>query len=417
MRCLFATVGKDAPGVNAAVRAGVRLALRSGMEVYGARRGFLGILNENFHRFKEADVGNVLGKGGSILGSTDFRIRPEDFATLQQLARSLSQFDLVVASGGMGIFSILGKLYDTQDLGLATTMFVPASVENEFLNPARGFFDESGIRAESVGADTAANTAIEAVDRLREQSYLSRTVFLVECVGLKSNYLPIHIGLACGAQRVYLPKFPLLSDEERSEIQQLFGDNFDPNEVDQRELVGWIDRMFKETKKSYLLVVVPNGIPVLTASIQRDKNGNGANTYDRVVTSMAPFELTVLRLVDDLMLHFSGESNVQIRYVVIDDLQLRGVPSLRDRVLGSQYGEASIEEYLAVVNEQNIEKRGNLNLIAIEDATSLRWKCFTREEVLPLYQGTKARAGGLSPLPFFRQMRGTVSGYRPWATL
>ncbi len=74
LRCLLTTVGKDAPGVNALIRAGTRLALRSDMEVYGAKRGFLGILQDEFHKMMESDVGFIINRGGSLLGSSDFRI-------------------------------------------------------------------------------------------------------------------------------------------------------------------------------------------------------------------------------------------------------------------------------------------------------------------------------------------------------
>ena len=138
LRCLIASVGKDAPGVNALIRAGTRLGLRSEMEVYGVKRGFRGILDDQFHKMKIADVGFIIGKGGSLLGSTDFRISPDDRDTLNRLGESLRRFDLVITAGGLGSFTILNKLYELDLMGITTTFFVPASIENEFLNPAAG---------------------------------------------------------------------------------------------------------------------------------------------------------------------------------------------------------------------------------------------------------------------------------------
>ena len=86
-------------------------------------------------------------------------------------------------------------------------------------------------------------------------------------------------------------------------------------------------------------------------------------------------------------------------------------------MLGSMYGEAAVEEFLSVVNGIDTRARGNLNLLTIGGTSRVNWKCLPRETVRHLYQGPTPRAGGLDPLPFFRQARGTVSGYRPLATL
>jgi 6-phosphofructokinase 1 len=417
LRCLLATLGKDAPGVNAALRAAARLALRRGYRVIGARRGFPGILSEQFRELKEAEVGFILGKGGSLLGSTDFRVAPDANETLGKISAALRKFDLAVVTGGMGSFSILHRVYSTQDVGTTTTMFIPSSIENEFLNPAYRGDGDGGVHAESIGADTAANTAIEAIDRLREQSYHTRTVFVIQCVGAKSNFLPIQIGLSCGAHRIYLPPYPSLTPEARAEIAKLFEGTFDPNQVHMKELVEWIEKMFDESGRSYLVVIVPNGIPVGEVLIGRSAEGSTPPEYERIVGSMAPVELTVLRVVDDLMLHFAGNGGIHIRYVVLDDLQRGGAPTLRDRMLGSIYGEAAIEEYLSVVKGQDFERWGNLNLLAVRDTVKVAWRCHPRQAVAPLFIGPNARAGGLDPLPFFRQSRGTVSGYRPLASV
>jgi 6-phosphofructokinase len=417
LRCLIATLGKDAPGINAVVRAVTRLAIRRGMEVYGAKRGFVGVLDGSYRRLQESDVGFIIGRGGSVLGSTDFRLDKSDADGVRKIGQALRQFDLIVAVGGLGSFALLNRVYDTCRMGFTTTMFVPASIEGEFLNPAHKVGADSGeVHAEAVGADTAANTAVAAIDRLREQSYLSRTVFLVECVGAKANFLPIQVGAATGAHRVYLPRYPLLNDEAKAEVRSLFGESFDPNYVDVKELVGWIERMFEESQKTYLLAIIPNGVPLVnTLSVRGTEPPR--EEYESIITSMAPLELTVLRVVDQLQLHFAGTGSVLVRYVLLDDLQRGGAPSFRDRVLGTLYGEAAVEEFLALVNWEDTEKRGNLNLLAISDTSSVSWRSHPRQAVTPIFQGPNPRAGGLDPLPFFRQFRGTVSGYRPMAML
>jgi len=117
MHCLFATLGKDTPGVNAIVRAGTRMAIRREFSVYGARRGFPGILSGKFWKLGESDVAGILGRGGCCLGSSDFFVSPNDSTKLDALAKSFKRFDLVVATGGFGSFSVLDRLYEERDMG------------------------------------------------------------------------------------------------------------------------------------------------------------------------------------------------------------------------------------------------------------------------------------------------------------
>ncbi len=419
-RCLIATLGGDAPGTNAVVRAVTTIALKRGMEVFGAKRGWLGLLREEFWRLRESDVASILPRGGSVLGSTDTKIERGDEDSQRRIAEALKKFDLVVVTGGLGSFAVLDRIYDSQDgLGITTTMFVPASVEGEFLNPRHGRPDNTDeVHAESVGADTAGNRAVSAIDCLCDQAFHSRTVFLVECVGSKSNYVPLQVGTACGAHRMYLPLHPRLSSKDREEIRSLYGGEFDPNFVDAKELVAWIGRTFETTGQRYLLVVLPSGVPLLSVR-QGGKQPHGVH-YEEMITSVKPLELTVLRLVETLDVHFSGRADsVQVRHVLVDDLQRGGPPTLKDRTLGSLYGEAALEEYFAIVNATGIDTthRGNLNLLAIEGTGRFGWKCIPREGVAHLFQGEDARSGGLDPIPFLRQSLGLVSGYRPLSTL
>ena len=416
MQCLIASLGKDTPGVNAVIRASTRVALRRELEVMGARRGFPGVIDQEFWRMSETHVEKILGKGGCILGSADYQL-PSGAAAdeaLERIAASLRRFDLVVAIGGIGSFSVLNQVYAKKNVGLTTTLFIPATVENEFLDPKHGTSLAGGVHAEAVGADTAANTAIQAIDRLREQSYLTRTIFMIQCVGLKSNFLPLQIGLGCGAHRIYLPEFPRLTSDDRAELRSLYGAGFDPNRVNTRELVGWIESMFRRENATYLISIIANGIPLFDV----DHSGAAAadiaeRHYDQLVTSMAPVELTVLRVVDHLSVHFADKRDVQVRYIVLDDLQRGGDPSLRDRVLGSFYGNAAVSEFLRVVDNGEFERRGTLSLVAAETTNTTRCRFHSREEVEKLYIGSNARAGGLDALPILRQCSGMMSSFQP----
>ena len=262
-RCLILTLGRDAPGVNAAIRAATRIAAQSGKwKVFAARRGIPGLLGGLVRELAEKDVRFILERGGSILGSAVVRIHPTDKETIRKLGAALREYDLIVVTGGMGSFSILNQVYDEVDMGVATTMFIPASIENEFIQPVRKN-GRPAINAEAIGADSAANSGIASIDKLRDQSYLNQTVFLVQCVGAKSNYLPLSIGLACGAHRIYLPDYPPIGADDLAQIRALFGGKFLPNRLEAAEFVAWIREMIFNVKKQYLVVIVPSELPPL----------------------------------------------------------------------------------------------------------------------------------------------------------
>jgi len=93
------------------------MAIRREFSVYGARRGFPGILSGKFWKLGESDVAGILGRGGCCLGSSDFFVSPNDSTKLDALAKSFKRFDLVVATGGFGSFSVLDRLYEERDMG------------------------------------------------------------------------------------------------------------------------------------------------------------------------------------------------------------------------------------------------------------------------------------------------------------
>ena len=376
-RCLVITLGRDAPGVNAAIRATTRIASQTkNWKVSAARRGITGLLAGAIKELTEKEVRFILERGGSILGSTVVRIAPDDQEMIKKIAAALREYDLVVATGGLGSFSILNQVYESNDLGLTTTMFIPASIENEFIQPVR----KNGnpvINAEAIGADSAANAGVSTIDRLRDQSYLNQTVFLVQCVGGKSNYLPLTIGLGCGAHRIYLPDYPPISRDEMAQIRTLFGGRFQPNRLDAAEFVGWIREMLFTLKKSYLVVIVPSELRM----VEMQAHGRaGLPRYEDTIRSLDQASFSLFRLVEELNVHFSAHPEVQIRSVILDDLQRGGAPTVRDPNSGT-------------------------------------WTCHPRQEVVSLFHGSDAHPGGLPPVSFYRQNQGLLSGYRPLAEL
>jgi len=408
--CLIITLGRDAPGVNAAIRATTRIATQSrGWKVSAVRRGIPGLLAGGIRELTEKEVRFILGRGGSILGSSVVRVEPGDQTTIHRIGLALGAYDLVIASGGLGSFSILNQVYDVHDMGKTTTMFIPASIENEFLHPSRRD-GKPAINAQAIGADSAANAGVALVDRLRDQSYLNQTVFLVQCVGAKSNYLPLATGLSCGAHRIYLPDYPPMTREEMIQIREILGGNFQPNRLDLAEFVSWIRQMFFNMRKNYLVVIIPSELRTVELV-----HGEGRMQYENMVRSLTPSSFSLLRLVEELEVRFSEQPELQFRSVILDDLQRGGAPTVKDRLLGTIYGEAAVEEFLQAKNTGDQLQMGNLNLLAVGDVNTGTWTSHSRQEVTSLFQGANARPGGLPPVSFYRQNQGLLSGYRPLA--
>ena len=193
------TSGGDAPGMNACVRSVVRTALHHGLEVYGIRRGWHGLINGDVQRLDEKSVTRIINRGGTIL----YTARSKEFMTAegQQKAASVCKFlglDSIIAIGGDGTFrgaQALSK-YGVNVIG------IPATIDNDI-----------GCTNYCLGFDTAANTSIECIDKLRDTMQSHERCSVVEVMGRHAGYLAMYVGLAVGATAVLVPEHPI-SDEE-----------------------------------------------------------------------------------------------------------------------------------------------------------------------------------------------------------
>lgn len=189
------TSGGDSPGMNAAVRGVVRAALRRGVTVAGFLRGYDGIIQRDWIELDSRAVGGIINKGGTILRSarsTEFRT-PEGRAKAVESLRSLNVEGLVVV-GGDG--SLTGALMLHSEFAFPV-MGVPGSIDN----------DIAGTDF-SIGFDTAVNTAVEAIDRVRDTAYSHDRVFVVEVMGRSNGFIALEAGLAAGAEAVLIPEVP-----------------------------------------------------------------------------------------------------------------------------------------------------------------------------------------------------------------
>lgn len=269
------TSGGDAPGMNAAIRAATRHALGMGLEVVGIRRGYAGLVAWELEPLTRAAVANVIQRGGTVLGtarSEEFR-EPAGRARAAEVLRK-AELDGVVLIGGDGTFR--GGSALAEEHGVAV-VGVPGTIDNDVFGSDF-----------TVGFDTAVNTALEAIDRIRDTATSHERLFLVEVMGRSCPDIALHVGVAGGAEEVLFaegqPDLPTLGSELLS---------------------SW-----RRGKRSSIVVVAESGEP-----------GHA------------------LRLADDL----KAATGLEARVCVLGHIQRGGVPTARDRILGTRLGAAAVD--------------------------------------------------------------------------
>lgn len=199
------TSGGDAPGMNAAVRSVVRTALFHGIECYGVRRGYNGLISGDLIKLDEKKISHIINRGGTVL----YTARSKEFMTEegQQKAVSTCKFlglDGIIAIGGDGTFRGARAL---SKYGI-NVICIPATIDNDI-----------SCTNYSIGFDTAANTAIECIDRLRDTMQSHERCSVVEVMGRNAGFLAMYVGLAVGATAVLVPEKPL--DFEKDVIEKI----------------------------------------------------------------------------------------------------------------------------------------------------------------------------------------------------
>jgi len=273
------TSGGDAPGMNAAIRAAVRTATAAAVEIVGYRDGFSGFVAGDFIPLDDRRVGNVIQHGGTFIGTsrcpafTDATVR----ATAAERMRE-AEVDALVVIGGDGSFR--GALALEAEAGVLVAG-VPGTIDNDVYGTE-----------ETIGFDTAVNTALLAIDQLRDTGESTGMMFFVEVMGRTSGALAMHVALAGGAAGVLVP-------EERDDIPKL---------------VIRLGRQMARGKRSHIIVVS-----------EGDEAGGA---------------LAVAREV-------SGKLDHPYRIVVLGHVQRGGRPTARDRIVASMSGAAAVEALLA----------------------------------------------------------------------
>lgn len=201
------TSGGDAPGMNAAIRAVVRTGISRGLEVHGIISGWSGTLQTQMIKLELGSVANILQRGGTILKSgrcAEF-LKPEARALAAQNLRTAGVDGLIVI-GGDGSFQGAHALWNEQKIPV---IGVPGTIDNDIYGTDY-----------TIGFDTAVNTALESLDRIRDTAASHDRLFIVEVMGRDSGFIAVSVGLASGAEEVFIPERPVTVDQAIQQIQK-----------------------------------------------------------------------------------------------------------------------------------------------------------------------------------------------------
>lgn len=201
------TSGGDAPGMNAAIRSVVRTAHHHNIETYGYKSGYYGLLNNDFKKLHLGSVANIIQRGGTVLKTR----RCLEFHQKEARAKAYENLknegiDAFICIGGNGSFNGAQLLSNEHDIPI---IGIPATIDNDIYGSEL-----------SIGFDSAVNTAVQAIDKIRDTAASHDRLFIVEVMGRDSGFIATEVGLACGAEAVLVPEHAIKIDDVIAHIQQ-----------------------------------------------------------------------------------------------------------------------------------------------------------------------------------------------------
>jgi 6-phosphofructokinase 1 len=230
--------GGDSPGMNCAIRAVIRTGIGLGLNMYGIKRGYQGILEGDIIKMDASSVGNIIQHGGTILKTSrclDFHnpeTRKEAFNILKR-----KRIDALVVIGGNGSFNGAYRLHEEHGIPVAG---IPGTIDNDITGTDY-----------TVGFDTAVQTAVEAVDKIRDTASSHARIFIVEVMGRKSSAIALHVGVCTGAENIILP----IKESEDLQIDQIATD---------------INRGIERGKNSSIIIAAEGETPGLCHRVQKE---------------------------------------------------------------------------------------------------------------------------------------------------
>lgn len=267
------TSGGDAPGMNAAVRSVARSALGEGLKVYGIRRGFSGLINGDMYEMNLRSVSDIIHRGGTVL----YTARCPEFKTeegMQKAKETCRQMglDSIVVIGGDGSFR---GARDLSERGVPC-IALPGTIDNDI-----------GCSDYTIGFDTALNTAMEMIDRIRDTAQSHDRCSVVQVMGRRSGFIALHTGIACGATSIIVPEHEF--DIERDILQRM--------------------KHTQKTGKKHYIIIVSEGIG----------------------------------RAEEMAREIESRTGIESRATVLGHVQRGGSPSVLDRVRASMMGNYAVK--------------------------------------------------------------------------
>jgi 6-phosphofructokinase 1 len=273
------TSGGDAPGMNACIRSVVRSALNFNMEIYGIKYGYNGMIDGDIYKMKSYSVSNIVQRGGTILKSA----RSKEFMTKDGRKKAYEQLSLrgiegLVAIGGDGTFTGANVFFE--EFGIPT-VGCPGTIDNDLYGSDY-----------TIGFDTAVNTALDAIDKIRDTAASHDRVFFVEVMGRHSGYIAIQCGIGGGAELVMVPETNTTIDNVISVLEK-----------------------GRDAQKTSAIIVVAEG-------------GDQGNAHEIAAKVQSKLD------------------GLDIRVSTLGHIQRGGSPTAFDRILASRLGLAAVEGLL-----------------------------------------------------------------------
>ncbi len=275
------TSGGDAPGMNACIRAVTRSALVAGLQVVGIRRGYAGMIEGDFVEMNRQTVSNILQRGGTVLKSgRSIEFRKAEGRSIAAAKLAERGIDALVAIGGDGTLQAATLLADEHGIQVVGC---PGTIDNDLYGTD-----------ESIGFDTAINTALESIDKIRDTADAHDRVFLIEVMGRDTGFIALNCGIGAGAELIVIP-------EDLEDIGSI---------------KARLAELMSQQQRSSIVVVAEG--PSL----------NGAQTIAQALPLDGRFE------------------NLDLRVTVLGHVQRGGSPTARDRVLATHLGVAAVDALL-----------------------------------------------------------------------
>ncbi|MGM0368844.1 MAG: 6-phosphofructokinase [Bacillota bacterium] len=290
-RLAVLTSGGDSPGMNAAIRAVVRQALNEDIEVFGIKRGYAGVIDGDFVKLESSSVSDIIGRGGTFLRSA----RCNEFRTpagRKKAAKKLRAkgIEHLVVIGGDGSFT--GAKLLSEETGIKT-IGVPATIDNDI-----------ACTDDSIGYDTALNTIIDAISKIRDTASSHERAFVIEAMGRHAGFLALSAGLAGGAESILVPERKVDIDQVCDTIQEDY-----------------------EQGKIHSIILVAEGVELDNQEFEtnRDMSESPAFSLSKEINQRTEFEA---------------------RVTILGHIQRGGSPTGRDRLLASRLGASAVTKLL-----------------------------------------------------------------------